>query len=450
MKTYYFLGIGGIGMSALARYFQALGHQVSGYDRTETDLTKELENEGIPVHYEEDISQIPTQIDYVIYTPAIPNDNKEFLFFKENHFPMKKRSEILGILAKEKQLIAVAGSHGKTTVSSMITHLLNQSPVGCNAFLGGISKNINSNYLINTDSELLVAEADEFDRSFLQLFPNIAVVTSTDPDHLDIYGSHDEMLGNFQQFVNQTQENGVVFLKHGLPLEVSEDLTYYTYALDNVSADFYAWNLRVYKGSYYFDFRHPNGIWHDIKMNYPGLHNIENSVIAMAVAIQCGVEERDIRAAIESFSGARRRFDIRINTPEFVFIDDYAHHPKELEFCIESVRHLYPNKRIAGIFQPHLYTRTRDFLDDFAKVLETLDEIILLDIYPARELPIPGISSKSLLNKISNHNKYLSTKEGLTDLILALGADVVLTLGAGDIDKLVMPLEKAFRENLGL
>ncbi len=444
MQIYYFLGIGGIGMSALARYYHRLGYKVSGYDHAETSLTKELISEGIEVHYDDNPDKIPQNPNLVIYTPAVPKETKEFQHIIQKQFPLKKRSEVLGEITRRKTCIAVAGSHGKTTVSTLIAHLLNESRLGCNALLGGISKNFNSNILVNPESPYVVVEADEFDRSFLQLYPYYTVITSADPDHLDIYENHGKILEAFSTFANQTQQEGTLFIKRGIPLTINDSIRYFTYSFDDVSSDFYVWNVRVYKGSYFFDLRHPNGTLFDLKLNYPGLHNIENSVAAIAVAMQCGLEEAEIRKGLQTFAGVKRRFDYRIKTPDFIYIDDYAHHPKEIEMCIKSVRNLYPSKRITGVFQPHLYSRTRDFADEFARALELLDEVILLDIYPAREQPIKGIDSKFLLTKINKMDKYLATKEQLTDLLKALNPEVLLTLGAGDIDKLVASIEKEF------
>ena len=444
-KTYYFIGIGGIGMSALARYFHHTGNKVSGYDRTPTELTNELIAEGIEVFFEENISHITPDTDMVIYTPAIPHDSIELNYAKEKQIPLKKRSEVLGELASLKKCIAVAGSHGKTTVSSLIAHLLNTSKIGCSAFLGGISKNLNSNVLINSQSDYLVVEADEYDKSFLALYPYYTVITSADADHLDIYETHDNLYRNFNLFANQTQPEGKLFAKLGLGFDINPDIQKVTYSLDGLSADYYVWNLRVYKGRYFFDLHIEDNVLYDIEFNYPGLHNIENAVVASVVALECGVSEEELREGLKTFQGVKRRFDYRIQRDDLVFIDDYAHHPNELKAIIESVRHLYPNKKITGIFQPHLYSRTRDFGDEFARVLETLDEVVLLDIYPAREESIPGITSKWLLMKINKMDKYLTVKEDLTGLLEALYPEIILTLGAGDIDKLVAPIEDAFK-----
>lgn len=465
-KTYYFLGIGGIGMSALARYFKLSGNNVSGYDRTESPLTKQLEKEGIPIHYEDNPELIPSHIDLVIYTPAIPTDNKEFLYLQSSGIEMLKRSQVLGHLTRGKKCIAVAGTHGKTTTSAMIAHLLSKTDFGCSAFLGGISKNIDSNLMVDKNSDYVVVEADEYDRSFLQLHPFYSVITATDPDHLDIYGTHKNMVDAFQQYANQTCPEGAIFVKEGLSahhehehehehehdnhehplLHIGEEIKQYSYSARSIEADYYAINVRNYNGEIYFDLRTPGKVLYDIELKASSLYNVENAVAAAAVTLTCGLDEYQLRAGLKSFAGIKRRFDVRLKTKEIVYIDDYAHHPREIAATIESVKYLYPNKRIVGIFQPHLYSRTRDLADDFAKALEPLDEIVLLPIYPAREKPIPGVSSGMILRKIENMSKYLCSKEQVFDLIEALCPDVVLTMGAGDIDRLVPEIEKRLKE----
>ncbi len=447
-KTYYFLGIGGIGMSALARYFHSLGYRVCGYDRTCTPLTRQLETEGMEIHYEEDIARIPQQLDLVVYTPAVPADNKEFVHLQQLGVPIKKRSVVLGEITSGKKCIAVAGSHGKTTTSGLIAHILNNSHVGCSAFLGGIAKNYDSNLLINHNSDYVVVEADEYDRSFLQLHPLYSVITSADPDHLDIYGTHANLLQAFDQFANQTSPEGGLLLKSGLEFDIDEHITTLQYSFEDIEADYYPWNVRNYKGNYYFDFHTPEKVYYDMEMVGSPLYNIENAVAAMGVALRCGVTEEELRAAVKSFQGIRRRFDYRIKTPDFVFIDDYAHHPHEIETCIQSVKLLYPGKRVVGVFQPHLYSRTANFAADFAKALMPLDEIVLLDIYPAREKPIPGVTSHLILHKINKMNKYLCAKDDLADILVALCPEVLVTMGAGDIDALLPGIQKAFEEEL--
>ena len=449
-KTYYFLGIGGIGMSALARYFHSLGYAVSGYDRTRTPLTQKLEAEGMAIHYEEDINQIPKQLDLVVYTPAIPADNKEFVYLQQLGVPVKKRAVVLGEIANGKKCVAVAGSHGKTTTTGLIAHILNSSHVGCSAFLGGIAKNFDSNLVINHNSEYVVVEADEYDRSFLQLNPYYSVITSADADHLDIYGTHKNLLDAFATFANKTNPEGGLILKSNLDFEIDENINLARYSFDDLESEYYTWNVRNYKGNYYFDFHTPEKVYYDIEMCGSPLYNIENAVAAMAVALKCGVTEEELRAAVKSFQGIRRRFDYHIKTPDFVFIDDYAHHPHEIETCIQSVKMLYPDKRVVGVFQPHLYSRTANFADEFAKALTPLDEIVLLDIYPAREKPIPGVTSHLILHKINKMNKYLCSKDDLCDILVALYPDVLVTMGAGDIDALLPDIQKAFEEQLDI
>lgn len=446
MKTYYFLGIGGIGMSAIARYFLLKGDNIFGYDLTRTELTQELEKEGMSIVYEDNIDLLPKDIDMVIYTPAIPKDNTIFNYFLNSNTPILKRSEILAEITRDKKTIAISGTHGKTTVSTMVAHLLNNSSIGCSAFLGGISKNLNSNFLYNPNSQYIVVEADEYDRSFLKLSPYYSVITSIDEDHLDIYGEYKNLLEAFTEFANKTQDDGRLFIKQGLDLELKEELVSQTYTIRGIEADYYAWNIRNYNSKYYFDLRTPEKVIYDLCLNYPGIHNIENILISSAIALKLGVSEDELRKGIESFSGVRRRFDIRIKTKDFVYIDDYAHHPNEIKSCIESIRDMFPGKKLTGVFQPHLFSRTRDFADEFARALEGLDEVVLLDIYPAREKPIENINSKWLLHKINKMDKYYSEDEGLLDLLDALYPEVLLTIGAGNIDKFVSKIEERFSE----
>lgn len=472
--NYYFLGIGGIGMSALARYFHRQGDTVSGYDRTSSPLTEALQAEGIAVHYDDRPDQLPETIDMVVYTPAVPQDLQEFVALKERGVEMKKRSQVLGELTEGKRCIAVAGSHGKTTTSTLIAHLLSKASCGCSAFLGGISKNFNSNLVIDSKSEYIVVEADEYDRSFLQLHPYYTVITATDPDHLDIYGTHEHMLEAYLQFANQTNKEGDLFLKDGIfrTLDGEEFVEYghehhhgdddhhhehmhelthphtHTYTTHGVDADYYAINVRTYNGNLFFDLRTPDGVLFDLELDGTALFNVENAVAASAVALKCGLDQYQLRQGLKSFAGVRRRFDYRIREKELVYIDDYAHHPKEIQSTIESVRYLYPGKRIVGIFQPHLYTRTRDLADDFARVLGTLDELIMLPIYPAREMPIAGVTSSMVLRKVDSMSKYLCTPDQALELVPALCPDIVLTLGAGDIDRLVPRMEATLREQM--
>jgi UDP-N-acetylmuramate--alanine ligase len=439
-KTYYFIGIGGIGMSAIARYLNNNGHKVYGYDRTQTQLSIQLEQEGMNISYEDDPTCLPSNIDLVIYTPAISKDNKILQEVINRGLRLEKRAIALSEIIKDKKVIAISGTHGKTTTSGLLAHLLHNSKIGCSAFLGGIANNYSTNMLCNEKSEYVVVEADEYDRSFLQLRPYIAAITSISPDHLDIYQNRDNLEQAFTQFANQTNKNGRIFLKKEVSIETNTDITTNTYSLTNIESDYYAWNLRVSNGSYYFDYHTPEKIYYDMQMTYPGIHNIENAILALSIALTLGVSEYELRSALKSFKGMKRRFDLKFKTAETIYYDDYAHHPEEIEATITSLRHLYPNKRICGIFQPHLYSRTKDFADEFAKALEELDDIILLPIYPAREEPIPGITSKTILHKINKMDKYHVTKEQLFPLLSALQPQLLVTLGAGDIDQLIEPI----------
>lgn len=443
---YFFLGIGGIGMSALARYLKRRGDFVCGYDRTESKLTHALEQEGIAVHYTDDPTLIPSDIDCAVYTPAIPQTMEEWQHIQTLGIPVKKRSELLGELTHGKKCIAVAGSHGKTSTTSMIAHLLNKSSIGCSAFLGGISKNLESNMLYNEKSEYVVVEADEYDRSFLQLRPYISIITATDPDHLDVYGTYENMLNAFTEYANQTTADGKLILKQGLPIAKELERPYSTYTGNGIECDYYPWNVRNYNGNIFFDLRTPKGVIYDIELPNSCPYNVENAVAAAAAAIMCGLNEYELRNGFKTYRGVDRRFDYRINRKGLVFIDDYAHHPEEISTVLSSIKYLFPNKRVVGVFQPHLYSRTAHFADQFAKALEPLDEIILLDIYPAREKPIPGVTSHMILHKIDKMSKYLCSKEQLMDIIPALYPDVLVTLGAGDIDRLVPEIEKIMTE----
>lgn len=440
LKTYYFIGIGGIGMSAIARYLNNNGHKVYGYDRTQTQLSIQLEQEGMEISYEDDPTCLPSNIDLVIYTPAIPKDNRILQEVIDRGLKLEKRAIALSEIIKDKKVIAISGTHGKTTTSGLLAHLLHNSKIGCSAFLGGIANNYSINMLCNEKSEYVVVEADEYDRSFLQLTPYVAAITSISPDHLDIYQNKDNLKQAFTQFANQTNKNGRIFLKKDLSVETHSDITTNTYSLTDIESDYYAWNLRVSNGSYYFDYHTPEKVYYDMQMTYPGIHNIENAILALSIALTLGVNEYELRAALKSFKGMKRRFDLKLKTQDIIYYDDYAHHPEEIEATITSLRHLYPNKRICGIFQPHLYSRTKDFADEFAKSLEKLDDIVLLPIYPAREEPIPGVTSKTILHKINKMDKYHVTKEQLFPLLSALQPQLLVTLGAGDIDKLIEPI----------
>lgn len=441
INNVYLVGIGGIGMSALARYFKSQGKFVAGYDKTSTPLTDELKKEGIDVHFEDKLELVPDPIithkdnTLVIYTPAVPNYHYEFNYFKEREYTVLKRAEVLGMIFSNRTGIAVAGTHGKTTTSTMLAHILTNSSVGCSAFLGGISKNFNSNFLISNKSDVVIAEADEYDRSFLHLFPYLAVITSVDADHLDIYGTHEEVIKSFNQFAQQITENGVLVYKKGLPIDVGSlnDVNDFTYSLTE-KANFYPENVRVVDGLYNFDLQTPMGIVRDIKLGIPGKMNLENAIAAISAAIILQVTPEEMISALSSFKGVKRRFEIQINKKDLIYIDDYAHHPEEIKACITSARELFPEKKIIGIFQPHLYTRTRDFADGFAENLSLLDELILLDIYPAREEPIEGVSSELIFNKVTIRNKTICKKENLIELLKTRKPELIITMGAGDID----------------
>jgi UDP-N-acetylmuramate--alanine ligase len=452
-RSVYFLGIGGIGMSALARYFHRQGIVVSGYDRTPTSLTDHLVEEGIPVHFEDNPGLVPDSPDLVVYTPALPKDNEELQFVIEKGFLLKKRSEVLGMITRDAKTIAVAGTHGKTTITTMVAHLLKTAGKECIAFLGGISKNYHTNLVISgTQAELpesgssyFIVEADEFDRSFLRLFPDIAVVTSADADHLDIYGSLDEVRLSFGEFTSHIKKSGTLILKKGVGIapENSEDYIILTYSPEK-DADFYPENIRMKNSRFVFDLVTPARTIRNITLGLPGKFNLENAIAAAAVAVTVGITDEELARGLETFKGVERRFDFQVISDDFIYIDDYAHHPEELKACIRAVREIYPSKKITGIFQPHLFTRTRDFADAFARSLELLDELILLEIYPARENPIPGINSQMLLEKVQLKNKKICNKSALMDELKSGRPEVLLTLGAGDIDQLVDPIRELF------
>lgn len=438
----YFLGIGGIGMSALARFFLAVGKTVYGYDRMHTALVKDLISEGAHIHFSENTELIPKDIDLVIYTPAIQKSNIEFQFFLKQKCKISKRSEVLGLITKDHFTVAVAGTHGKTTITSIIAHILKTNNSKITAFIGGISKNYSSNLINTPDTEIFIVEADEYDRSFLALEPDIAVISSIDADHLDIYGSRDHLNESFQTFVSQIKAGGNLISRKGIKIFEESTINKLVYAINDTDTDYFASNLKVDGSFYIFDLS-LNGLQiNNIKSNIPGRHNIENCVAAAAVSHLFGVKPGIIKEALESYSGVERRFDIRINTGEFIYIDDYAHHPEEIKAVINSVRELFPGKKITGVFQPHLFTRTRDFANGFAQSLALIDEVILLDIYPAREAPIDGINSTMLLNKIDKKQKNLFSKDELLIKIKDLDTDILISLGAGDIDQLVKPIEQ--------
>lgn len=448
IKQVYFLGIGGIGMSALARYFASQDIAVSGYDRTATELTAALEKEGIAVHYNDNPDLLPANLNVddslIVYTPAVPSTHQELNTLVNRGFPIHKRAEVLGIICNSRRTIAVAGTHGKTSVSTIAAHILKSSAIGCAAFLGGISKNYQTNLLLdNTGSEWIVAEADEFDRSFLHLKPELAVITSMDADHLDIYGSHEKVIESFRLFAANIKEGGALVHKKGLPFRSGQPAKYrlFSYSITE-AADFCAENIRLKNGYYEFDLRTPNGTIEKLVLNYPGLVYVENSVAASALALLAGASPDDIRSALATYAGVKRRFDIHLKNENFVLIDDYAHHPEELRATIQSVRDFYRNQTLTGVFQPHLYSRTKDFAEGFAQSLDLLDEIVLLDIYPARELPMEGVTSELIFRQIKNTNKRLCDRSELKELAATFKPGIVLMMGAGDIDALVEPVKE--------
>jgi len=472
----YFLGIGGIGMSALARYFKAMGKSVSGYDKTPTKLTAELIAEGIKIHFEDNMNlvgenfkatnpELKEQI-LIVYTPAVPKDHSEYQFFVTNGFHVKKRAEVLGMITESSYTIAVAGTHGKTTTSSLIAHILKTANLDPSAFLGGITQNYKTNLLLSsglgqqpttnnqqpannqqpTTNNLVVVEADEYDRSFLTLHPEIAVITSVDADHLDIYGDKDQVEESFSLFAKQVRTT--LILKKNIVEKVKSNKKAITYSVNDDTADYFAQHIKIENGAYHYDVVTPNAIYTNITLGLPGLHNVENSIAAVAVACQLNISEADLRKALETFGGVKRRFDYHIKTTDLVFIDDYAHHPEELKATINSVKEMYPGKKITGIFQPHLFSRTRDFADDFAASLDLLDECILMEIYPARELPIEGVTSQMLLNKMRSKNKMILQKNDLLEEIANRRLDVLVTMGAGDIDTFVEPIKHTLEQKL--
>lgn len=444
LETYrqiYFIGIGGIGMSALARYFKTKGFPVAGYDKTPSPLTAELEKEGIAVHFTDLGENLPHEFSnaeetLVVYTPAIPASMGELNFVKNNGFTVLKRAQVLGLLTHSSKGIGVAGTHGKTTTSTMLTHVLTQSSIQCNAFLGGIAANFNTNF-VSADSPYTVIEADEFDRSFLQLRPFATIITSTDADHLDIYGDAATFLEGFQAYANLIDQAGLTVMRQGLNLTSSAPIQ--TYAI-NEEADFVGRNLRVDSGYFCMDVETPNGNWEQVEMGLPGIHNAENAVAVIALSLFLGLTEQEIRAGLKSFLGVRRRFEFRVRSEEKVYIDDYAHHPTEIKALVSSVRLLYPGKKVVGVFQPHLFTRTRDFIEGFAHELGKLDELWLLPIYPAREEPIPGVTSDALAAMIQQTTVRLMHPQEVLESAKQTDASIFLTIGAGDIDRLVPEL----------
>ncbi|NLN34130.1 MAG: UDP-N-acetylmuramate--L-alanine ligase [Flavobacteriaceae bacterium] len=440
-KYYYFIGAGGIGMSALARYFKSLEKIVIGYDKTPTDLTRELEREGIDLHFEDHLDKIAPYLTpdntLVVYTPAVPKELREYQYFLQNGFDIMKRSEVLGEITDATYGIAVAGTHGKTTTSSILGHILHHSEMESSAFLGGVLEEYNSNFL-NNGYKITVSEADEFDRSFLKLSPKIGIITSMDADHLDIYGSKEEFEEAFIAFGRKISER--IFVKKGLPIPDG-----ITYGVES-EADFDAVNIRIENGIYHFDLKTPEDLIENFILKLPGKHNVENAVAAIAVALHLKIPAHKIKYALENFKGVKRRFN-RWDFKDKIYIDDYAHHPTELNALTSSVREIFPDKKILGVFQPHLFSRTRDFMDGFAESLSRFDELILLDIYPARELPIEGVTSKTLLDRINLENKEVSSLENAMSRIQMKDFDVLVTVGAGNIDRLVKPLKSWLNED---
>lgn len=443
----YFIGIGGIGMSALARYFKQLGWDVTGYDKTETPLTIKLVEEGIDIHYSDLDSSIPelyrdSERTIVIITPAVPVKLGELLYFKHNEFTIQKRSEILGMITRTTMGIGVAGTHGKTTTSTMLAHILNESELKCTAFLGGISSNFNSNILISSTSDFTVIEADEFDRSFLRLKPFASIVTSTDPDHLDIYGDSDHFREGFELYAGLTSKNGVLVQRYGLDLV--SNAKNITYGINEPDANYWGDNIRAEEGCFLIDIHTPKGIWNSVEIGIPGIHNAENALSCIALCEFLQLEESEIRYGLKTFLGVKRRFEYQIKSQKLTYIDDYAHHPTEIQAFLSSVKMMYPDQKITGVFQPHLFSRTRDFFDRFVKELSLLDEVILLPIYPAREEPIDGVTSEALLEKISSQEKRCLLPNEVIELLSKKTEGIFVTIGAGDIDRIVEPLKRAW------
>ena len=446
-RNIYFIGIGGIGMSAIARYYNFKGLKVSGYDKTPSDLTRALESEGIDVHYEDNVSYIPRDVEntLVIYTPAIPKDMGELTYVQEKGYRVIKRSRMLGEIAEGQRCLAVAGTHGKTTTSTLLAHIFSHSGEGCSAFLGGISKNYNTNLLVSHNN-VIVAEADEFDRSFLQLYPEIAVITSMDADHLDIYGDASHIHEAFKAFASQV--SGTVVVKHGLDI-VKDDTRakILTYSYDNPQADFHASDIVSDECGYFtFTLNSPYGKIENCRLGIPGWINTENAIAASAISLIYGLEPERIRKALAAFEGVKRRFDIHLNTPSCSYIDDYAHHPKEISSAISSMRNIFPGRKLTAVFQPHLYTRTRDFAPEFAESLSMADKLILLDIYPAREEPIEGVTSEIIFDKVTLEDKVLITREQLMDYLQNEPVDILVTFGAGNIDRFISPITEMLKK----
>jgi UDP-N-acetylmuramate--alanine ligase len=451
----YFLGIGGIGMSALARWFMKKGMKVYGYDKTSTTLTTELQREGMLIHFDDSVSAIPAEVKenkdqtLVIFTPAIPKDHKEHAFLKENGYTIQKRSEVLGLISKDYTTIGVAGTHGKTTTSSMVAHILKTAGKSMVGFLGGITTNYNSNLVMHgevTAETLAVAEADEFDRSFLRLFPQVAIVTSADPDHLDIYGDHASVIQSFKDFIKQINKGGHLIIHESIEELLAKDVTHVNKHIYSMSrGQFFAGNIKAKSGFFEFDLFGFGKVEH-VKLGVPGFHNIENAIAASVAAYRCGVDLQTIVKALESFSGVKRRFEFVVKGKRVIYVDDYAHHPTEIEAFLKSMKSMYQGKKLTVIFQPHLYTRTRDFAEGFSKSLSLADELFLMDIYPARELPIPGVDADMVFKDVTSPRKYRVTKENLMTKLMATDIEVLATVGAGDIDTFIEPIRKMLTE----
>lgn len=442
IKNVYFVGVGGIGMSALARFFVHRGAQVNGYDRTETELTKKLAAEGVSVHYTDSVELCDKGAELVVYTPAIPKDHKELNWYRDNGYPVFKRSDVLQWITEAMYAVTVAGTHGKTTISTTIAYLLRETGYGCNAFLGGISVNYNSNYW-SSDNDTAVVEADEYDRSFLKLHPDVAVLTAIDPDHLDIYGTAEEMEAAFIQYTKNIKPAGTLLVKHGLhrASELKGPKTV-TYSLQNDAADVYAANIVMQHGGYIFDVLGKDWTVEQVHLHIGGMHNVENTVAAIAVTQMLGIDAAKVKAAVAGFNGIWRRFEYLVKTDKVVYIDDYAHHPAELAALIKSAKRLFPGRRCVVAFQPHLFSRTRDLADGFAASLDLADEVLLLDIYPARELPMEGVTSQMIADRMSNPANTILTKDGLLEYVRRAPLDLFITAGAGDIDKMTEPIRE--------
>lgn len=444
ISTVYLIGIGGIGMSALARYYRQQGKEVSGYDKTRTSLTSQLEQEGMNIHYRDDPAYIPCDANLVIYTPAIPDSNMELTYCREVDFNIKKRAEVLGMIAEDHETIAVAGTHGKTTISSMITHIMQHAKFPVTAFIGGMMSNYDTNFINNENSRFLIAEADEYDRSFHKLHPKIAVISTLAADHLDIYGSVEQLRDSFTKFISQIKPGGSLIIHEDVAKQIPAPAGAIIYG-KNQDADLRIGNTGVSEQYFYFDLHLKSNEKSRITMQVPGQHNIENAVAAAAVCIQAGLSLKEIKAGLETYKGVKRRFEFIIQEEDLVFIDDYAHHPEEITACISTARAIYPEKKITAVFQAHLYSRTRDLAKEFAASLDLFDEVVLLEIYPAREVPIEGVNADLLLSKMNISNKRISTKEDLPEVIKKLKPEVLITMGAGDIEQMVLALKQALK-----